>query len=74
MTTTKTDITIELSDQAIADLDAVRFRLRALWKEAPELADYEPTESDAARVALSSFMASDWSIADLLPPEPKGSA
>ena len=58
----------------MADLHTVQFKLRALWKGAPELEDYEPTESDAVRVALSAFVAGSWAVDDLLPPEPKGSA
>ena len=69
-----TKIEVELSDEALADLHAVQFKLRAAWKDSPGLADYEPTEADAIRVALSAFVAGSWAIDDLLPPEPMGSS
>ena len=60
-------ITIELSDEALADLHAVQLTLRAMWKNAPGLENYEVTEADAIRTALSLCVAGDWTIADLVP-------
>ena len=60
-------ITIELSDQALADLHAVQLKLRAQWKDAPRLESYEVTEADAIRMALAMCVAGDWRIDDLMP-------
>ena len=67
-------ITVDLRDAAVADLHAVQFKLRTLWKDAPGLGDYEVTEADAVRAALSVCLAGGWDTTDLLPPEPQGHA
>ena len=69
-----TKFEVELSDLAMADLHSVQFKLRSMWKSSPGLADYEVTQDDAIRIALSAFVAGSWAIDDLLPPEPMGSA
>ena len=66
-------VTVELSDQALADLHAVQLKLRAKWQDAPGMADREVTEADAIRHALAMCMTNDWSVADLMPNDPKGS-
>ena len=60
-------VSLLMSDEALADLHAVQFKLRAAWKDSPRLADYEPTESDAVRTALAMFVDGDRSVADLVP-------
>ena len=65
-------ITVDLSDEAIADLHTAQFKLSALWKDSPGLEDYEVTESDAVRMALLALVTGSWDIHDLVPPEPQG--
>ena len=60
-------VTVELSDQALADLHAVQLKLRAKWKDAPGLESYDVTEADAIRTALAMCVDGDWSVVDLMP-------
>ena len=61
-------VTVELSDQALADLHAVQLKLRAKWQDAPGLESYEVTEADAVRTALAMCVDDgDRSVADLMP-------
>ena len=60
-------VTVELSDQALADLHAVQLKLREKWKHVPGNQDREVTEADAIRTALAVFVDDNWSIADLMP-------
>ena len=46
-------VVLELSDEAVADLHAVQFKLRAAWKDAPGLGSHEVTEADAVRNGVS---------------------
>ena len=60
-------ITIELSDEALADLHAVQLTLREKWRVSPGLADHVVTEGEAIRHALAVATTGDWCIADLMP-------
>ena len=60
-------ITIDLSDEALADLHAVMLTLREKWRTSPGHADHAVTESEAIRHALVVATTGDWSVADLMP-------
>ena len=60
-------VTVELSDQALADLHAVQLKLREKWKDAPGRQDREVTEADAIRTALAMCVDNNWRIDDLMP-------
>ena len=61
-------ITIDLSDEALADLHAIMLKLTTTWKDTPgERAGHVATESDAVRTALAILVDNDWSFADLMP-------
>ena len=60
-------VTVELSDQALADLHAVQLKLREKWKHVPGRQDREVTEADAIRTALAMCVDDNWSVADLMP-------
>ena len=64
-------VTVELSDQALADLHAVQLKLREKWKHVPGRQDREVTEADAIRTALAMCVDDNWSVADFMP-EAKG--
>ena len=49
-------VTVELSDQALADLHAVQLKLREKWKGTPGLVDHEVTKAEAIRHALAACM------------------
>lgn len=65
------EITIRLSDQALADLHAVQLKLRAKWKAVEGFEDRDVTQYDAIRTALAMCVADDWDIADLMPTVPQ---
>ena len=60
-------VTVELSDQALADLHTVQLTLREKWKDAPGFENYEVTEADAIRTALAMCVAGDFTIANFIP-------
>ena len=60
-------VTVELSDQALANLHAVQLKLREKWKDAPGFENYEVTEADAIRTALAMCVDDNWSVADFMP-------
>ena len=60
-------ITIDLSDESMADLHAVMLTLRAKWQASPGMADHEVTQADAVRHALAVATTGDWRVADLMP-------
>ena len=60
-------VTVELSDQALADLHAVQLKLRGMWKHVPGRQDREVTEADAIRTALAMCVDNNWSVADPMP-------
>ena len=60
-------ITIDLSDESMADLHAVQLKLRGMWRVSPGHADHAVTESEAIRHALVVATTGDWRIADLVP-------
>ena len=61
------EITISLSDKALADLHAIQLTLREKWRASPGMADHQATESEAVRHALAMCVDSDWSVVDLMP-------
>ena len=65
-------VTVELSDQALADLHAIQLKLREKWKGTPGLVDHEVTQAEAIRHALAACMTNDWSVADLMPEAKEG--
>ena len=61
-------ITVDLSDQALADLHAIMLKLTTTWKDTPgERAGHVATESDAVRHALVAATTGAWRVADLVP-------
>ena len=64
-------VTVELSDESLADLHAVQLALRKKWKDAPGMGDHVVTQAEAVRHALVVATTTDWSVADLMP-DPKG--
>ena len=60
-------ITIELSDEALADLHAIQLVLREKWRASPGMADHVVTQAEAVRHALSVATTGDWRIDDLMP-------
>ena len=60
-------ITIELSDESMANLHAVQLKLRGMWRSSLGMGDHEATESESVRHALSVATTGDWSVADLVP-------
>ena len=60
-------ITIDLSDESLADLHAVQLVLREKWRASPGMADHVVTQAEAIRHALVVATTGDWGIADLVP-------
>ena len=61
-------VCVELSDEAMADLQEAQLQLRTLWKGTPKMEDREVTEADAIRNALSAFVSEIRNITDIMPP------
>ena len=66
------EITVFLSNEALADLHDIQLTLREKWRASPGLADHEPTASEAVRHALSAATTGDWSVVDLMPEAKEG--
>ena len=64
-------ITVELSDESLADLHTVQLVLREKWRASPGMADHVVTQAEAVRHALVVATTTDWRIDDLMP-DPKG--
>ena len=62
-----TEITIDLSDESMANIHAVQLKLRGMWRASPGMADHVVTQAEAVRHALVVATTGDWRIADLMP-------
>ena len=58
------EITVSLSDEALADLHAVQLTLRGMWRHSPGMADHVVTQAEAIRHALVVATVADWRVAD----------